>query len=190
MSLPAFAITVTSDATNSSPLISGSPSTSVNAGGIYTFTPTSSDPDGDTLSFSVMGLPSWASFDATNGRVSGAPQSGNVGTYANIVISVSDGQLSASLAPFTITVNAVRLGSVTLNWTPPTQNTDGTSLTDLAGYKIYWGTSAGNYPNSVTINNASISTYVVENLVPGTYEFVATSFNAAGVESSYSNSTT
>ncbi len=189
-SLSAFAITVSSSVTNSSPQISGTPPTSINAGDNYTFTPTASDPEGDTLSFSVSGLPSWASFDATNGRVSGTPQSGDVGTYANIVISVSDGQLSAPLAPFTITVNAVSLGSVTLSWTPPTQNTDGTSLTDLAGYKIYWGTSVGIYPNSVTVNNSSISTYVVENLAPGTYEFVATSFNAAGVESSYSNSTT
>ena len=189
-SLPAFAITVSSNATNSSPQISGAPVTSVNAGSDYTFTPTATDPDGDMLSFSVTGLPSWARFDAASGRVSGTPLDGDVGTYANIVISVSDGQLSESLAPFTITVNAVSLGSVTLNWTPPTQNTDGTLLTDLAGYNIYWGTSAGNYPNSVTINNASISTYVVENLATGTYEFVATSFNTAGVESGYSNSTT
>ena len=188
--MPAFAITVSSGISNSSPQISGTPPTNINADDNYTFTPSASDPDGDALSFSVTGLPSWASFDAANGRVGGTPQSGDVGTYANIAISVSDGQLSASLAPFTITVNAFSLGSVTLSWTPPTQNTDGTQLTDLAGYKIYWGTLAGNYPNSVTINNGSISTYVVENLAPATYEFVATSFNAAGVESSYSNSAT
>ena len=77
-------------------------------------------------------------------------------------------------------------GAVTLNWTAPTQNEDGTTLTDLAGYKIYWGTTPGDYPNSVTINDKNTTTYVVDNLSPGTYEFVATSFNTSDVESSYS----
>jgi hypothetical protein len=57
---------------------------------------------------------------------------------------------------------------------------------DLAGYRIYWGTTPGVYPNSVTINNPGLTTYVVENLSAGTYEFVATSFNNSGVESDYS----
>ena len=42
----------------------------------------------------------------------------------------------------------------------------------------------------MTIDNPGLSSYVVENLVPGTYEFVATSINALGVESVYSNSAT
>ena len=74
-------------------------------------------------------------------------------------------------------------GSVTLSWAAPTQNEDGTTLTDLAGYKIYWGTTSGNYPNSVTINDQNATSYVVDNLSSGTYEFVATSFNTSGVES-------
>ncbi len=94
----------------------------------------------------------------------------------------------ATTAPFSITVNVVAMGSVTLSWTPPAENTDGSALIDLAGYNIYWGMTPGSYPNSVRIDNGSVSTYVVENLVPGTYEFVATSFNSAGVESSFSNS--
>jgi len=67
---------------------------------------------------------------------------------------------------------------------------DGTPLTDLAGYKLYWGTTPGSYPNSVTIDNPSVTTYVVDNLAPGTYEFVATSYNASGVESRYSGAAT
>jgi len=189
-SLAAFAITVSSTVTNSAPLISGTAPASVNAGSAYSFTPTSSDPDGDTLTFSVSGLPMWASFNNSTGQIGGTPESGDIGTYSNIVIDVTDGQASSSLAAFSITVDAVSLGSVTLSWTPPTQNTDGTTLTDLAGYRIYWGTSPGNYSNSVRINNASVSTYVVDNLVPGTYEFVATAFNTAGVESSYSGAAT
>jgi hypothetical protein len=163
---------------------------SINVGGNYSFVPTASDPDGDTLAFSVSALPSWASFDTSTGRVSGTPESGDIGTYSNIVITVSDGQAGTSLAPFSITVQAVSPGSVTLSWTPPTENEDGTALTDLDGYRIYWGTTAGIYPNSVTIDNESVSTYVIDNLSPGTYEFVATSFNTSGVESAYSSPAT
>jgi len=187
-SLPAFSITVI--VANAAPTISGNPPASVNIDTNYSFTPTANDTDGDTLTFSVSGLPDWASFNASNGNISGTPTEADVGTYSNIRITVSDGRASATLGPFSITVNSVSLGSVTLSWTPPTQNDDGTALTDLAGYKIYWGTTPGSYPNRVTISNAGISSYVVEGLAPGTYEFVATSFNASGVESVYSNSTT
>jgi len=187
-SLAPFMIDV--NANNSAPQISGVAPVSVNVGGNYSFLPTASDPDGDMLMFSVSALPSWASFDTSTGRISGTPQSGDIGTYSNISIMVSDGQANASLAPFSISVQAVSLGSVTLSWTPPTQNEDGTALTDLDGYRIYWGTTAGNYPNSVTIDNESVSTYVIDNLSPGTYEFVATSFNTSGVESAYSSPAT
>ena len=189
-SLPAFSITVVVTSSNSGPTISGTPPVQVNANSQYSFTPTASDPDGDTLTFSVSGLPGWASFDNSNGRVSGTPADADVGAYSNISITVSDGTASATLGPFSITVNAISLGSVTLSWTPPTQNEDGTPLMDLAGYNIYWGTTAGSYPDSVRLDNPGLSAYVVDNLVPGTYEFVATSFNESGVESAYSNSTT
>jgi len=175
---------------NAAPQISGVAPASVNAGENYSFTPTASDPDGDTLTFSVSGLPAWAEFNAATGEISGTPLMGDIGPYANISISVSDAHLSASLAPFSIGVQAISLGSVVLNWTPPTANEDGSALVDLAGYKVYWGTESGTYTNDETIDNGSISTYVVENLSPGSYEFVVTSFNSAGVESKFSNTAT
>lgn len=184
-SLAAFSITV--NVTNAPPTISGTPSSSVNANSAYSFTPTANDPDGDTLTFSVSGLPGWASFNTTNGRVSGTPGDQDVGTYSGIRITVSDGTATAALGPFSITVQQVSLGSVTLNWTPPTQNEDGTPLTDLAGYRFLWGPSAGNYPNSVTVNNPGITSYVIDNLAPGTYVFAAKAVNSAGVESQFSN---
>jgi len=185
-SLSAFVITVQAVVTNSAPTISGNPAKAVTEGTQYSFTPDAGDPDGDSLSFSIANKPSWAAFDTGTGRLSGTPQAGDVGSYADIVISVSDGQASASLGAFSITVEAIAMGSVTLSWSPPTENTDGTALTDLAGYRIYWGTTSGSYPNSVSIDNPGVTTYVVENLVPGTYEFVATSYNTSGVESDYS----
>ena len=188
--LPAFAISVTAVVGNSPPQISGTPATSVNEGENYSFTPTATDADGDSLTFSISAQPSWASFDTATGTLSGTPSPADVGVYADIVISVTDGQASASLPAFSISVEAISLGSTTLNWTAPTENEDGTALTDLAGFKIYWGTTPGVYTDSVTIDNPSVTTYVVENLSPGTYEFVATAYNADGVESRFSGTAT
>ncbi len=66
------------------------------------------------------------------------------------------------------------------------EEADGSPLTDLTGYKIYWGMSPGDYPNSVTLDHPGIVTYVIENLTPGTYYLVATAFDSNGVESEYS----
>ena len=175
---------------NQAPAISGNPSPAVNIGDLYSFTPSASDPDGDSLTFSVQGLPSWASFTASSGRIAGTPSAADEGSYGSIAISVSDGKLSTSLPEFSIDAVAASLGSVTLSWTPPTQNEDGTVLTDLAAYKIYYGLSAGSYNSQVRIDNPGISTYVVDNLAPNTYYFVSTAINASGVESSYSNMAT
>jgi hypothetical protein len=70
------------------------------------------------------------------------------------------------------------------------QNEDGSQLTDLSAYRILWSRDGGAFSNSVRINNPSVTRYVVENLTPGTYEFVATAINRAGVESRFSNGIT
>jgi hypothetical protein len=70
-------------------------------------------------------------------------------------------------------------GATTLSWTPPTSNDDGTPLT-LTGYKIYWGLTEGNYSNSVTLDNPGLSRYVIEQLTPATWFFVATALSADG----------
>jgi hypothetical protein len=175
---------------NSAPSISGSPMRAINIGSTYSFTPTASDPDGDQLIFLIDNKPGWANFDESNGALSGQPTLGHVGTYSNIRISVSDGLEMSSLPNFAISVDQVGTLSTTLSWTPPTENEDGSPLMDLAGYKIYWGTTPGDYTHSATIDNPGVSTYVVDNLNPGTYEFVATSFNSAGIESVFSNPAT
>lgn len=172
---------------NSPPTISGNPQTAVMMGNSYSFTPTASDPDEDQLTFSVENLPVWALFDASTGEVSGQPLLADVGVFQDLRITVSDGIDSASLAAFSVTVTQGALGSVTLSWTAPTQNVDGTALTDLAGYRFYYGTSSGSYTNQVQIDNPSINTYVIENLTPETYYIVATAIKRSGIESRYSN---
>lgn len=79
---------------------------------------------------------------------------------------------------------------VTLSWTAPSTNTDGTPLTNLAGYKVYWGTTQGGpYPNSVTIQGTP-TTYVVEGQTleqNQLYCFVVTALNSVQRESDRSN---
>ena len=173
-------------AKNSAPTIAGSPVGSTTYGETYEFIPNASDADGDTLTFDVQNIPSWAKFNTTTGRLYGEPTLADIGDYSGIVISVSDSTNSASLPTFSIAVTQTALGSVTLSWTAPTQNSDGSALTDLAGYKIYYAKNSGSYDRSVVLDNPGITTYVVEQLSPATYYFAATAFNSTGVESSYS----
>lgn len=182
--LPAFGIAVGGG--NTAPKISGTPSTALNANSVYSFQPTASDANGDALTFSIANKPSWATFSSTTGKLSGTPDAGSVGTYSNIVVSVSDGKVSASLPTFSIAVNQLSLGAVTLSWTAPTQNTDGTALTNLAGYRVVYGTSSSALNQTVQVN-AGVSTIVVENLAPATYYFAVRAYTTSGAESSNSN---
>ncbi|HEY8518648.1 MAG TPA: putative Ig domain-containing protein [Gammaproteobacteria bacterium] len=175
---------------NRPPVIEGKPATAVVQDTQYSFQPKASDPDGDSLTFKIDNLPEWATFSTANGRLQGKPSPADVGVYENIVISVSDGKAESALEPFSINVQATGSGSAVLSWIPPTENTDGSPLTDLAGYKLYWGTSPGEYPNSISIDNPGVTTYVVENLAPATYYFVATALNSEGAESEPSNMAT
>ena len=172
---------------NAPPTIQGQPSANVMAGQAYSFQPSASDPNGDTLTFSVTNLPAWATFNASTGRLTGTPSATDVATYSNIRISVSDGQASASLNAFAITVADTVVGSATLQWTPPTENSDGSSLTNLAGYRVHYGRSPTQLSQTVEITNSSLSTYVVENLSSGTWYFAVVTVNTGGTTSVLSN---
>ncbi len=101
-SLAPFSITIQS----LPPTISGTPSTSLQVQQTYSFTPTTTDPSGAALTFTISNKPSWATFDTSNGQLRGTPGSAAVGIYPNIVIAVSDGGQSVSLPAFQIDVQA------------------------------------------------------------------------------------
>jgi len=184
-SLATFLIAV--QAANSPPVISGTPVTAATASQPYSFKPTAQDANGDALTFSVQSKPSWATFDGTNGTLYGTPTGANVGTYSNIVISVSDGKASASLPAFAITVAAAPTSSVTVSWVPPTTNTDGTPVTALSGYKVYYGTASGQYSQSLAVASPTVTSVVVEGLSTGTtWYFALKAVSSSGVESAFS----
>lgn len=78
-------------------------------------------------------------------------------------------------------------GIATLSWMPPTQNTDGSGLTNLAGYRVSFGASATALTSTIQIANPGVSSYMVSNLPPGTHYFAVRAYTSTGVESRNSN---
>jgi hypothetical protein len=77
--------------------------------------------------------------------------------------------------------------AATLEWTVPTTATDGSTLENLAGFRIHYGNSVTTLTTVIEIRNPSISSYVVEGLAPGTYYFAVTAFTSNNHESERSN---
>ncbi|MFC1533672.1 putative Ig domain-containing protein [Thermodesulfobacteriota bacterium] len=120
-SLPAFDLTVLN--VNDAPVISGSPPTTVDEDTFYSFIPAADDIDvGDTLTFSIVNKPQWASFNTTTGELTGTPRNDDVGTTISIVITVTDTSgASADLPAFDLTV-------VNVNDTPTISGNPSTSV--------------------------------------------------------------
>ncbi|HXV74906.1 MAG TPA: putative Ig domain-containing protein, partial [Candidatus Polarisedimenticolaceae bacterium] len=91
---------------NQPPTINGTPPAQATAGQAYSFTPSATDPEGQSLSFSIANKPPWASFSASTGRLTGTPSATDLGEHADISIQVSDGRLTSTLGPFYIVVNS------------------------------------------------------------------------------------
>lgn len=110
---------------NSTPVVDSTPPLTVQTKALYSYTVSASDVDtDDSLTFSATELPSWLSFDAATGILSGTPSSSDVGDHA-VTITVSDTEDEASQS-FTISVAvATSGGSWSLVWS---DEFDGNSL--------------------------------------------------------------
>ena len=207
----ALALSV-STITHAATSIFGTPTTTATAQRWWAFQPWATDTDGRRVTYSIKNKPYWASFDSRYGHLYGVPANANVGTYSNIVITASDGVSSAVLPPFSLTVHPLSsssgtgsggtggtggggsggtttptTGSATVNWVPPTRNTNGSTLTNLSGYTISYGTSASQLTSTVKVTNAGLTSYMIENLPAGTYYFGVEAYNSAGQTSAASN---
>jgi hypothetical protein len=176
--------------------ITGTAVATATVGQRYAFTPSANARRGATLTFSISGQPRWAAFSRTSGTLSGTPAAQDVGTHGPIQITVSDGNSTRALPSFAIRVAATSasapgpspaLANATISWVPPTQNTDGSGVGPLRGYKIYYGTASQQYTTTITVSNAGLTTYVIDGLNVGTtYYFAVTAVTAAGIESALS----
>jgi hypothetical protein len=149
----------------------------------YVFQPTASDPNGDQLTFTIAGKPSWLLFNATTGRLTGTPRAADVRTYQNVTIQVSDGARAALLQPFSIeVVNTGGQRAVSLSWIPPTENEDGSPITNLGGYKIRYGAAVDAYDKVIDVPTPGLTSYMIDGLVPGTYYFAMAAYTTSGIE--------
>jgi hypothetical protein len=173
--------------------------TSVMATRYYGFQAWATDPNHRPLVYSIKNKPAWATFNTQYGHLYGIPPVGAVGTYSNIVVSVSDGIAQASLPAFSIQVTSNGAsgggtppvsggsGAATLSWHPPTQNTNGSVITGLAGYRIKYGTSANSLTQTVQVTNPGLTSYMIQSLAPGTYYFGIAAYTSSGAQSALSS---
>lgn len=78
-------------------------------------------------------------------------------------------------------------GSATIAWTAPTKNTDGSNLTNLARYKVLYGTSSTSLTKSKMVDDPTSTRTTVTALTPATWYFTVHSVTSAGAESGNSN---
>lgn len=78
-------------------------------------------------------------------------------------------------------------GTATLSWEAPTTFTDGAPLTDLAGYRVYYGTDADNLAGTVQVNSIGLQTLVIDDLGAGTWYFAIKAYTSSGAESELSD---
>ncbi|MBV8403589.1 MAG: fibronectin type III domain-containing protein [Gammaproteobacteria bacterium] len=76
--------------------------------------------------------------------------------------------------------------AATVSWEAPTSNTNGSALTDLAGYRIYYGAGPDQLSHTVQIRTVGLQTYVIEDLEPGTWYFAVMAVASDGTESTLS----
>jgi predicted phage tail protein len=109
---------------------------------------------------------------------------GGSGAVGSSAAATSSNATAGTPVPTATTTSS---DAVTINWTPPTENVDGTPLTNLSGYNIHYGTASGYYTQTISVSNAGIATYVVDDLTPGKYYFAVGAVNSQGTESPVSS---
>ena len=96
--------------------------------------------------------------------------------------------LPGEVAPVEVVPGEVVPGRVTLAWTAPVARADGSplSLAQIGGYRVYYGTTEGDYPNRVEVNDGSAVEVILNDLPSGSYYFVVTTYEVSGRESEFS----
>lgn len=124
--------------------------------------------------------------NAGNGRDRGL-RIGALGMACAVVIAACGNPNAVVTGP-----NATPHGAVpdnhtaVLTWTPVRSMTGGRSLKNLAGYKIYYGTSPRTM-RTVTLPDPTLTTYHITNLASGTWYFAVAAYTRDGVEGIQSN---
>jgi hypothetical protein len=78
-------------------------------------------------------------------------------------------------------------GSALVNWVAPTANTDGSTLTNLASFRIYYGTSSTALNQTLQVSDVTARSARVSGLTPGTWYFAVRAVNTRSTESGNSS---
>ncbi len=150
--------------------LSANPAT-VDEGGMTTLTWSAAEADSCTASGG------WSGSLNTSGSMNIGP------LVAGTTFSLScEGPGGNALQMISISV----VGPVQLSWMAPTENVDGSQLTDLGGYRIYYGEASRSYSSMVELTDASATSHTLS-LATGDYYVAMTAVDADGNESAYSN---
>lgn len=162
--------------------ITGTPAAAVYEATPYLFTPVVSYSGSNSLTFSITNLPTWATFNTVTGTLSGTPANSHVGITSDIVIRVTDGTLQTALAAFNLTVKST---TARLSWNAPTMRSDGSALplSELAGYRIYTGTTPDALVPLIDINDPGTTTHTITKLPAAQHYYAVSAYNISGVES-------
>lgn len=145
---------------NGAPTIIGTPALSINQDTPYSFIPTATDTAGDTLTFSITNKPTWATFEPATGALTGTPTNADIGITNGIVISVSDGTLSASLPAFSITV-------VNVNDAPSISSVAITTATQDVAYSYTFVASDADTGDVITLSAVTKPSWLSFNATSG-----------------------
>jgi hypothetical protein len=142
----------------------------------------------------IVKFPTLAALFALSSWLAGCSDSDDTASTAaptsttSAVPKVTDTVTSTPTATVTSTATGGSSnGAATLSWVPPTENTNGQSVSDLAGYYIYYGTDESDMSQIISVPGADTSTFVVNGLVSGTYYFAVRAYNTMGVDSAQSD---
>jgi hypothetical protein len=135
----------------------------------------------------------WSSSNATGCMASGAwsgarntsglQSTGALTTTSTYTLTCTGAGGSANGS---VTIVVTPLGSATVSWLAPTTNANGSTLTDLQGFRLYHGTVSGSYDAPVDIADPAARSYTFQNLQPGTHYFAVSAYDTSLNESALS----
>jgi Calx-beta domain len=143
--------------------------------------PVRNSAQGKSFAIALMSIAGQASF--------GNPSSAVIQVTSSLASTSSSsggspsGSSSGTIASGSSSGTSVGSKTTMLSWSPPNENTNGSALTNLAGYNIYYGTSSGTMTNKISITTVGITNYVIQNMNSGNWYFAMTAVNSSGTES-------
>ena len=154
-------------------------------GQYWSYQPSIASPDGASVTVTASNLPDWITLNQSTGLLEGTPGEGDVRTWTNIQLTVTNGQQATQLSALSVTVVAqgAAMGTATVTWSAPTQRVDGSPIGELAGYRVLYGKSSRDYNNAVELNTTGINRYVLEGLGAGTWYFAVQAITRDGLTS-------